>query len=67
MGVDIIQNCEVIGFDASAGKINGIRTSRGNIKAKKVGRGLPDANYVSKTLGDIPEAKFVKMPSVVFV
>ena len=29
------------------------------IKAKKVGRGLPDANYVSKTLGDIPEAKFV--------
>ena len=37
MGVDIIQNCEVIGFDVSAGKINGIRTSRGNIKAKKVG------------------------------
>ena len=35
--VDIIQNCEVIGFDVSAGKINGIRTSRGNIKAKKVG------------------------------
>ena len=25
MGVDIIQNCEVIGFDVSAGKINGIR------------------------------------------
>ena len=37
MGVDIIQNCEVIGFDVSAGKIKGIRTSRGNIKAKKVG------------------------------
>ena len=35
MGVDIIQNCEVIGFDVSAGKINGVRTSRGDIKAKK--------------------------------
>ena len=34
MGVDIIQNCEVIGFDVSAGKIKGIRTSRGNIKVK---------------------------------
>ena len=37
MGVDIIQNCEVIGFDVNAGKIKGIRTSRGNIKAIKVG------------------------------
>ena len=37
MGVDIIQNCEVTGFDVTAGKINGIRTSRGNIKTKKVG------------------------------
>ena len=35
MGVDIIQNCEVIGFDVSAGKVKGIRTSRGDIKAKK--------------------------------
>ena len=25
MGVDIIQNCEVTGFDVSAGKINGVR------------------------------------------
>ena len=37
MGVDIIQNREVTGFDVTAGKINGIRTSRGNIKTKKVG------------------------------
>jgi sarcosine oxidase subunit beta len=36
MGVDIIQNCEVTGFDVTAGKINGIRTSRGNIKTKKL-------------------------------
>ena len=37
MGVDIIQHCEVEGFDIEGGKIKGVRTSRGNIKAKKVG------------------------------
>ena len=37
LGVDIIQNCEVTGFDTSAGKITGVRTSKGNIKTKKIG------------------------------
>ena len=37
MGVDIIQNCEVTGFDVSGGKITGVRTSRGDIKTKKIG------------------------------
>ena len=37
MGVDIIQNCEVTGFDVENGKITGVRTSRGEIKTKKVG------------------------------
>ena len=37
MGVDIIQNCEVTGFDVQDGKVQGVRTSRGDIKAKKVG------------------------------
>ena len=37
MGVDIIQNCEVTGFDVSGGKITGLRTSRGDIKTKKIG------------------------------
>ena len=37
MGVDIIQNCEVTGFDVTTGKIEGVQTSRGNIKTKKVG------------------------------
>ena len=37
MGVDIIQNCEVKGFDVNNGKIEGVQTSRGNIKTKKVG------------------------------
>ena len=37
MGVDILQNCEVTGFDVNNGKIEGVQTSRGNIKTKKVG------------------------------
>ena len=37
LGVDIIQNCEVTGFDVSGGKIKGVRTSRGDIKVKKIG------------------------------
>ena len=37
MGVDIIQHCEVSGFNVVNGKIKGIKTSKGNIKAKKIG------------------------------
>jgi sarcosine oxidase subunit beta len=37
MGVDIIQHCEVTGFDVVNGKVRGIRTSKGEIKTKKVG------------------------------
>ena len=37
LGVDIIQNCEVTGFDVNNGKIEGVQTSRGNIKTKKIG------------------------------
>jgi sarcosine oxidase subunit beta len=35
-GVDIIQNCEVTGFDIAAGRIAGVRTTRGAIRAAKV-------------------------------
>ncbi|MEQ8292997.1 MAG: sarcosine oxidase subunit beta family protein [Roseovarius sp.] len=35
-GVDIIQNCEVTGFDIREGKCLGVETNRGAIKAKKV-------------------------------
>jgi sarcosine oxidase subunit beta len=35
-GVDIIQNCEVTGFDIEGGKCRGVETSRGAIRAKKV-------------------------------
>jgi sarcosine oxidase subunit beta len=35
-GVDIIQNCEVTGFDIDNGVCRGVQTSRGAIRAKKV-------------------------------
>lgn len=37
LGVDLIQNCEVRGFRIKEGKIQGLETSRGFIRAKKVG------------------------------
>lgn len=37
LGVDIIQNCEVNGFDLSDGKVTAIHTSRGRIETARVG------------------------------
>lgn len=36
-GVDIIQNCEVTGIDIEGGVVQGVQTTRGAIRAKKVG------------------------------
>lgn len=36
-GVDIIQQCEVTGIDIENGQVRGVQTTRGAIKAKKVG------------------------------
>jgi len=36
-GVDLIQNCEVTGIDIENGVVKGVQTSRGAIRAKKVG------------------------------
>ncbi|MEL7025716.1 MAG: sarcosine oxidase subunit beta family protein [Pseudomonadota bacterium] len=35
-GVDLIQNCEVTGINTAGGKVTGVETTRGTIKAKKV-------------------------------
>ncbi len=35
-GVDLIQNCEVTGIDIENGKVRGVQTTRGVIRAKKV-------------------------------
>jgi len=37
LGVDIIQNCEVVGFERDGDQITGIETTRGSIKSKKIG------------------------------
>jgi sarcosine oxidase subunit beta len=36
-GVDIIENCEVTAMDIEGGRIKGLETSRGSIKAERVG------------------------------
>jgi sarcosine oxidase subunit beta len=36
LGVDIIQDCEVTGIDVDAGRVTGVRTSRGHIRANRV-------------------------------
>ena len=35
-GVDLIQNCEVTGIDIEAGRVRGVQTTRGAIRARKV-------------------------------
>jgi sarcosine oxidase subunit beta len=36
MGVDIVQNCEVTGIDRDADGVTGVRTTRGEIRCKKL-------------------------------
>jgi heterotetrameric sarcosine oxidase beta subunit len=36
-GVDLLQNCEVTGIDIENGKVRGVQTTRGAIRARKVG------------------------------
>lgn len=36
LGVDIIQNCEVTGFDIAGGRVRGVRTTRGDISCDRV-------------------------------
>lgn len=36
LGVDIVQNCEVLGFDITGGRMRGVQTSRGRIAADRV-------------------------------
>jgi sarcosine oxidase subunit beta len=36
LGVDIVQNCEVNGFDIKGGRVQGVSTSRGPVRADRV-------------------------------
>jgi len=37
LGVDIVQNCEVVGIKCERGRVIGVETTRGDIRADKVG------------------------------
>ena len=37
LGVDIIQNCEVLGIEREGGRVTGLRTTRGDIRTRKIG------------------------------
>lgn len=37
LGVDLIQNCQVTGIDVEGGRVAGVRTTRGAIRARKLG------------------------------
>jgi sarcosine oxidase subunit beta len=51
-GVDIIQNCEVTGFLRDGDRVVGVETTRGPIKAKKVGMAVAgDTSKVAELAG----------------
>jgi len=51
LGVDIIQNCEVTGFERAAGCVCGVQTSQGFIRADRVGVAVAGASSVLAELG----------------
>ncbi|MCY4239567.1 MAG: sarcosine oxidase subunit beta family protein [Rhodospirillaceae bacterium] len=55
-GVDILQNCEVIGFDIRNGACHGVATTRGAIRAKKV------AVCVAGSSGQVMELAGLRLP-----
>ncbi len=51
-GVDIIQNCEVIGFLREAGRIAGVETTRGTIRCNRIGMAVAGStSRVAKLAG----------------
>ena len=56
-GVDILQNCEVLGVTRNKGVIESLQTSRGEIKAKKIGfavAGNTSRLWEMAELGNLP-------------
>ena len=57
LGVDILQNCEVTGVKRNRGRIESLQTSRGEIKAKKIGfavAGNTSRLWEMAELGNLP-------------
>jgi sarcosine oxidase, subunit beta len=53
LGVDIIQNCEVTALRRSRGRITAVETTRGTIKAKKVGLVTAGHSSVLAAMADV--------------
>jgi sarcosine oxidase subunit beta len=56
-GVDILQNCEVMGITRNKGRIESLQTSRGEIKVKKIGfavAGNTSRLWEMAELGNLP-------------
>ena len=53
LGVDIIQNCEVTGFIRQAGRVVGVETSRGEIRAEKLGMAVAGSTSRLANLVDL--------------
>jgi sarcosine oxidase subunit beta len=53
LGVDIIQNCEVVGIRRENGAVVGIDTNRGSIKTKKVGLVAAGHSSILAKMADI--------------
>ena len=51
LGVDIIQNCEVLGFTRQGGKISGIATTQGEIGCERIGVAVAGSSSVLAELG----------------
>jgi len=51
LGVDIIQSCEVTGFVREAGRVVGVETSRGEIRAERIGVAVAGSSSVLAALG----------------
>ncbi len=57
LGVDILQNCEAMGVTRNKGRIESLQTSRGEIKAKKIGfavAGNTSRLWEMAELGNLP-------------
>ncbi|MEO6338901.1 MAG: sarcosine oxidase subunit beta family protein [Caulobacteraceae bacterium] len=52
-GVDIIQNCEVVGFQHDADRIVGVETTRGPIKAAKVAMAVAGSSSRVAAMADL--------------
>jgi sarcosine oxidase subunit beta len=52
-GVDIIQNCEVTGFIREGGRVAGVETTRGSIRAGKVGMAVAGSTSSVARMADL--------------